>query len=105
MIFFSFILLTLTFSQEYAFGSHAEVIETQVICALTTSPPFYDCSESWTIYIYDDTPRDQCNKKGWRVVACVFCNPMRIHISIDYNKEGWHDACDWPILTHFLNLL
>lgn len=30
------------------------LVETLLICMLTNSAPYYDCSDQWTIQLYDD---------------------------------------------------
>jgi len=77
------------------------LIETLVICALTTSYPYYDCTENWTIYVYDNIPWEQCKEYDTR--SCAKWFPKRIYISI--NQPEWYGKCGFPTLWHELNHL
>ncbi len=75
------------------------LIEAMVICALTIVPPFYDCSENWQIYIFDDVPWDLCRGHD----ACANWNPKSIYISL--NQTDWVGQCGHKTLIHELNHL
>ena len=48
------------------------LLEVLLICSLTQSAPFYDCSEQWEIRIYDSPPNIQCGNlsQKWTILAC-----------------------------------
>ncbi len=77
------------------------LIETLIICTLTTVSPYYDCSENWTIYLYDNIPWEHCAEYGTR--SCAKWHPKRIYISI--NQPEWYDKCGNTTLWHELNHL
>lgn len=85
------------------------LIETLIICALTTVPPYYDCSENWTIYIYDSTTHsfEDCSKLGYEFNACTIwdtsINKYEVRIALD--QPEWYDACGNITLWHELNHL
>ena len=48
------------------------IMEIMIICALTNTAPFYDCSENWTITIWDDVIPPACKPdEGVIAVACA----------------------------------
>jgi len=93
--------IVLLFPVGTAYGTHPILIETLIICALTTVPPYYDCSENWTIYLYDKIPRGQCADNHPK--SCVMWSPERINISI--NQPESYDKCGYTSLWHELNHL
>ena len=77
------------------------LIETLIICGLTTITPYYDCSENWTIYIHDADAYAQCTE--FKTESCAKWPPPRIYISL--NQPYWTDVCGWNTLWHELNHL
>jgi len=77
------------------------LIETLIICGLTTIAPYYDCSENWTIYIHDTDAYTQCME--FKTKSCTKWPPPKIYISL--NQPNWTDACGWNTLWHELNHL
>ncbi len=75
------------------------LIETIVICSLITVSPFYDCSENWFIYIFDDIPLDLCAGHE----TCAKWYPKRIYISL--YQSDWVGQCGHEALMHELNHL
>jgi len=76
-----------------------QLIESMVICSLMIVPPFYDCSENWYIYIFDDISWDFCGGHG----ACAKWFPKRVYISLD--QSHWVGQCGHKTLMHELNHL
>jgi hypothetical protein len=76
------------------------LLETMMICSLTIAAPYYDCSESWTLYLYDEYPTDFCS--GFN--ACSKYNPPSIYYPV-YQPQVWIDFCGLSLLEHELNHL
>jgi len=93
--------IVLLFPVGTAYGTHSILIETLIICALTTVPPYYDCSENWTIYLYDEIPRGQC--ADYSTKSCAILSTKRIYMSI--NQPESYDECGYTTLWHALNHL
>ena len=78
------------------------LLETMVICSLTLIVPFYDCSEEWTIYIYDNDADEYCGKDG--VLGCAtWGREKNIYLSLDY--IFMRDYCGYNVLEHEINHL
>jgi hypothetical protein len=45
----------------------------EIICSLTSVKPYYDCSEKWTIYLYDVEFPDVCNENVSFGIASKGC--------------------------------
>jgi len=45
----------------------------EIICSLTSVKPYYDCSEKWTIYLYDVKFPDICNENVYFGIASKAC--------------------------------
>jgi hypothetical protein len=75
------------------------LIETILICAITIIPPYYDCSEDWMIFIFDEVPLDECS--GY--LSCAKWYPKRIYIGM--NQTDWVGQCGHKTLMHELNHL
>ena len=84
----------------------ASLIGEMVICSLTLAAPYYDCSEMWTIYMYDFYPYQECeNLTGQsKVISCADLQTNSIHYVV-YQPQVWIDYCDNTILVHELNHL
>jgi hypothetical protein len=70
------------------------IIETFLICALTTVAPYYDCGEMWEINMHDTKYLSKilCDSESDFVIGCAmyssndFINkikPPRIHLGLD----------------------
>jgi len=76
------------------------LLETMMICSLTIAAPYYDCSETWTLYLYDSYPETSCDG----LLACSKYYPPSIHYPV-YQPQVWRDFCGFSILEHELNHL
>ncbi len=80
------------------------VINILSICALTSVSPYYDCSNTWEIWIYSDYP--DCHA-DFRSRACVWYNQDSIigHHIIKISKDHLRDVLPngETILQHELN--
>jgi len=50
-----------------------EPVVKEIICSLTSVKPYYDCSEKWTIYLYDVEFPDVCNQNVSFGIASKGC--------------------------------
>ena len=71
-------------------------IGTEIICRLTKEPPYYDCSKTWNIHLYDTEYPQICNENiaiGLRAKACTkithFGDEVR---SIDIHLGNQHGS-------------
>jgi len=68
------ITTTLSFSEEKTTYATDNFIVTDVICSLTSEPPYYDCSKKWNIHLYDTEYPKTCNQNiafGLASKACA----------------------------------
>ena len=93
------------------------LLESLIICSLILNAPYYDCSEKWTINIYDNDAYKHCYRVDG--VACALWgtwaeNGFReIPISLQTKNYGqwWtmaeypKDKCGFGLLQHELNHL
>ncbi len=49
----------------------------EIICSLTSVKPYYDCSEKWTIYLYDVEFPDVCNENVSFGIASKGCTTYK----------------------------
>ena len=76
------------------------LLESMVICSLTIIAPYYDCSETWTLYLYDSYPKSSCDG----LLSCAKNYPPSIYYPV-YQPQVWMDFCGKTILQHELNHL
>lgn len=80
------------------------LLEILTICSLMSVSPFYDCSESWEIRLYDTPPNIQCNNSDSRFdsFGCAKLQTNTIHL-VDFPER--HDDSGKTILEHELEHL
>ncbi len=80
------------------------LLEILTICSLIAISPYYDCSESWEILLYDDFPVIQCNNVDEELVSlgCTKMEHNTIHM-IDFSE--FKDERGQTILEHELRHL
>jgi hypothetical protein len=78
------------------------LIETLVICSLIINAPYYDCDETWQIYIFDIDSSKYC--KEYKSYACAKWFPKRVYIGLNHDNS-WVDTCGHKLLLHELNHL
>lgn len=80
------------------------LLEILTICSLVTVSPFYDCSESWQIHIYNVPPNVQCNNSDTRFhsFGCAKLGTNTIHM-VDFAEH--RDHYGMTILEHELEHL
>ena len=79
------------------------LLEILTICSLVAISPYYDCSESWEILLYNDFPVIQCNVDEELVsLGCTRIESKTIHV-IDFPE--YTDDYGHTILQHELQHL
>ena len=84
------------------------LLETLVICALTLNSPFYDCSQEWTIFMWDTMAESKKHCVKWGTTSCADYNleanpPIYGIINIAMNDLDWVDDCEHTLLLHEIN--
>ncbi len=80
------------------------ILEVLVICSLTTTSPFYDCSETWEIYLHDTgdmRPFCEYNLDRGTGEGCHKWDGktnQQIHIALD--KQHLKDVWKQTVLYH-----
>ena len=74
------------------------------MCSLISVSPYYDCSESWEIRIYNQPPEIQCNNQDSFFVSLACANIKRDIIHMVYFPEHV-DEFGQTILEHELRHL
>ena len=80
------------------------LLEILTICSLVSVSPFYDCSESWEIRLYDTPPNIQCNNSDsqFHSFGCAKLQTNTIHL-VDFPEH--FDNFGNTILEHELEHL
>jgi len=78
----------------------------EIICSLTSVKPYYNCSEKWTIYLYDVKFPDVCNENvsfGIASKGCAKYTSFRddvisasIHLGNDHGSQTSFPYPDGP---------
>ena len=82
------------------------LIETLLFCSIITASPFYDCSNMWTLKIYDGDVGIYCypNKLTLGVVGCALWTIGTTNydgeILINQDVHGIRDRCGNTVLQH-----
>ena len=71
------------------------IIEIILMCALTNVDPFYDCSEQWTINLYDEYP----------VKVCKQYNAHPDRLSEEAKRSVWMAHQKAPFTHHDVDLV
>lgn len=80
------------------------LLEILTMCSLITVSPFYDCSETWEIRMYDTPPNIQCNNNdpAYHSFGCAKLLTKTIHV-VDFSEHK--DRFGMTVLEHELEHL
>ena len=77
------------------------LIEMLTICSMIFGAPYYDCDNTWDIYMYDD-PMVGYNGTEWHsylIMEIGDQNSTQIHLGANYNDYKWYGI---PYLYFYL---
>ena len=116
ILFFSLVLLSSGQSspgeQLFLIQDQGDVISKEIICSLTYVKPYYDCSEKWTIYLYDEEFPTICNENvsiGIESKGCSKFTTYRddvisatIHLGNAHGSQTFFPKPDGPVYQTIL---